>query len=234
MTIEEFSSEFDTLLNSYNNVSEFGDTHSRADIVLDEYEKSLFLTKAQESIVISLYNGKLLGDSFEKTEELRKYLNNLVKTSIITDKQDLEDTKLSSNSSFFKLPDDLLFITYEQVHLDDESAGCYNGNTILVVPVTQDEYFRINRNPFKNSNKRRALRLDIDDNIVEIISKYNIDQYQVRYVSKPSPIILIDLPDNLSIDNQSNKSECKLNPAIHRVILEMAVELAIKSKAAGK
>jgi hypothetical protein len=46
MTIEEFSSEFDTLLNSYNNVSEFGDTHSRADIVLDEYEKSLFLTKA--------------------------------------------------------------------------------------------------------------------------------------------------------------------------------------------
>ncbi len=34
-------------------------------------EKSIFLTKAQEEIIIDLYNGKNpFGDSFEKTEEL--------------------------------------------------------------------------------------------------------------------------------------------------------------------
>jgi hypothetical protein len=50
-------------------------------VVLDEYEKSLFLTQAQEEIVINLYNGKNpYGDSFESTEELRRYLDELVKT----------------------------------------------------------------------------------------------------------------------------------------------------------
>ena len=50
MTTEEFSNEFDTLLNSYG--------ENPSTIELDEYEKSVFLTKAQEEIVIDLYSGK--------------------------------------------------------------------------------------------------------------------------------------------------------------------------------
>jgi hypothetical protein len=34
----------------------------------DEYEKSVFLTKAQEELVIHYYTGKATGDSFEDTE----------------------------------------------------------------------------------------------------------------------------------------------------------------------
>ena len=72
--------------------------------------------------------------------------------------------------------------------------------------------------------------------IVEIVSEYNIDRYLVRYIARPDPIILTDLPDNLSINKVSEKTECKLNPVIHRAILEKAVKLAILSKApsAGK
>ena len=84
MTTEEFSNEFDTLLNSYSNTALFG---KPSNIELDEYEKSIFLTKAQEEIIINIYNGKnSFKDSFERTEEIRRYLSNLIKTSIITNK----------------------------------------------------------------------------------------------------------------------------------------------------
>lgn len=43
MTTEEFSNEFDTLLNSYSNTEKFGITHST--IELDEYENQSFLPK---------------------------------------------------------------------------------------------------------------------------------------------------------------------------------------------
>ena len=48
MTIQEFSHGFDTLLNSYSKKLLFGDTASAQEINLDEYEKSTFLTEAQE------------------------------------------------------------------------------------------------------------------------------------------------------------------------------------------
>lgn len=72
MTTEEFSNEFDTLLNSYAlSPNKYGMESSPLTIELDEYEKSVFLTKAQEDIVISLYNGKiLLGILLRKLKKL--------------------------------------------------------------------------------------------------------------------------------------------------------------------
>ena len=236
MTIEEFSNEFDTLLNSYATINQFGKVENPATIELDEYEKSVFLTKAQEEIVIDLYSGKNpLGDSFEKTEEVRRYLSDLIKTYTTTEKK-VGYTGLSKTPIFFELPKDLWFITYESAGLEDSRLGCMDGEEISVIPVTQDDYFRISKNPFRGANKRRALRLDIGNGIVEIVSEYNIGRYLVRYVARPEPIVLTDLPDNLSINEVSTKTECKLNPVIHRAILEKAVQLALISKApnAGK
>lgn len=230
MTVEEFSNEFDTLLNSYSAINEFGKVSDNISIELDEYEKSVFLTKAEEAVVYSFYSGENpLGDSFEKTERVRRYLDKLVKTYTTSDKKS-EYSGLSPNSVFFELPEDLWFITYESVTIEDDRLECLNNSTIIVVPTTQDEYYKVSRNPFRWAGKKRALRLDIGDNIVEIISEYNISKYLVRYVSKPEPIILVNLPDNLSINGVNTKTECKLNPVIHRVILEKAVELAILSR----
>lgn len=236
MTTEEFSNEFDTLLNSYSVINKFGKEENPSTIELDEYEKSVFLTKAQEEIIIDLYNGKNpLGDSFEKTEEVRRYLSDLIKTYITTEKK-TGYVGLSKTSIFFELPEDLWFITYESASLADSRLGCMNGKEISVIPISQDDYFRISSNPFRGSNKRRALRLDNSNGIVEIVSEYNIERYLVRYIARPDPIILTDLPDSLSINKLSKKTECKLNPVIHRAILEKAVKLAILSKApsAGK
>lgn len=228
MTTEEFSNEFDALMQTYSNTMQFG---SADKIALDEYEKSVFLTKAQEDIIIDLYNGKNpFRDSFEKTEEIRRYLSSLVKTYITSDKK-LDFIGLSNDSVFFKLPDDVWFITYESVKLKNDRAQCINNNEIVVVPITQDEYHKVKRNPFRRDNNRRVIRLDIDNNTVEIISRNDIDTYLVRYLSKPGPIILSKLPENLSINGLIDKTECELNPVIHRAILERAVELAIRSKA---
>lgn len=223
MTIDEFSSEFDTLLNSYSTKESLGV------LEFDEYEKSVFLTKGQEEVVKSLYNGvNLQYNSFEKTEEVRSYLRNLIKT-YRTSERVYDYVGVSNNSVFFKLPDDLWFITFESVDLSNSDCG--STDDIMVIPVTQDDYHRLKNNPFRKANRRRVLRLDSGKNIIELISKYDIYSYKVRYLAKPKPIILIDLPDNLSIDNISIKTECELNPVIHRAILDKAVQLAIQSKA---
>ena len=231
MTKEEFSNEFDTMLNSYSIPAKFGEESTRQSIVLDEYEKSLFLTKAQEELVISLYNGKNpYGDSFENTEEIRRYLSNLVAEKYLKPITNTSGTPLgiTSTSTFFTLPDDLWFITLESVILDN--GKCKYETYMKVYPTKQDEYLNIKDNPFRGANDRRALRLDLSEGNVEIICKYMIATYYIRYIKKVPPIILEDLPNDLSIKGKNEASDCILHEALHQKILERAVQIALQSK----
>jgi hypothetical protein len=230
MTLDDFSNGFDTLLNSYA-------SNGTASVALDEYEKSFFLTKSQEQEIIDLYSGNnSSGDSFENTEEMRRNLSNLVveaNLEPITDGENLayildEVIGVHNNSEFFQLPEDTFFITYEEAQVFNSKCGKTMG--MDVYPTTQDEYHKIKRNPFRGMNNRRALRLDLADNIVEIISKYPIKSYYLRYLKKPEPIILINLPDGLSIEGVRVKTPCKLNDSLHQRILDRAVVLAMQSK----
>ena len=222
MTNKEFSDGFSTLLNS------FGITPN---ITLDEYEKSTFLTNAQEQLIIDIYSGRnvIYGKSFEQTEELRRYLSNLVETYETSTKV-TGKLGLSKDSVFFEIPQDTWFITYEVALLKDSRLGCLDGIEASVVPLPQDDLYRAKDNPFRGPSKDRVLRLDIKSDLAELISKYNVDKYLMRYISQPAPIILVDLPDGLSINGVSTESECELNPVVHRAILERAVQLAIISK----
>lgn len=222
MTNKEFSDGFSTLLNS------FGITPN---ITLDEYEKSTFLTNAQEQLIIDIYSGRnvIYGKSFEQTEETRRYLSNLVETYETSTKV-TGKLGLSQDSVFFEIPQDTWFITYEVAFLKDSRLGCLDGIEASVVPLPQDDLYRAKDNPFRGPSKDRVLRLDIKSDLAELISKYNVDKYLMRYISQPAPIILVDLPDGLSINGVSTESECELNPVVHRAILERAVQLAIISK----
>lgn len=222
MTNKEFSDGFSTLLNS------FGTTPN---ITLDEYEKSTFLTNAQEQLIIDIYSGRniIYGKSFEQTEEIRRYLSNLVETYETSTKV-TGKLGLSQDSVFFEIPQDTWFITYEVAFLKDSRLGCLDGIEASVVPLPQDDLYRAKDNPFRGPSKDRVLRLDIKSDLAELISKYNVDKYLMRYISQPTPIILVDLPDGLSINGVSTESECELNPVVHRAILERAVQLAIISK----
>lgn len=200
-------------------------------IEFNEYEKSFYLTKAQEEVVLSLYNGRNSSNrSFEETEESRRYLAPLVKEVEIDPITTSSGMPLGvdSNSKFFTLPEDLWFITLEQVNTSD--GNCGGAGTLDVIPIRQDEYHKVKKNPFRGANSRRALRLDLSDNNIEVVSKYTVTKYYVRYLKKLSPIVLVDLPNSLEIDGRSTITECALHEGLHQRILERAVEMALISK----
>lgn len=231
MNLEDFSHAFDTQVNSYAYSPQFGDEATRQTLTFDEYEKSLWLTKAEREVVLSLYNGKnTYGESFEETEEQRRYLSNLIREAKLDPIENSSEVPLGidSMSSFFTLPEDVWFITYEAI---DYSGGkCGGIRSMEVVPATQDEYHRMKKNPFRGANDRRALRLDLADGVIEIVCKYNVENYYLRYLKKIDPIVLIDLPDNLTIDGVQTATECEVHEGLHNRILDMAVAMAVQSK----
>jgi hypothetical protein len=231
MRIEDFSAGFDNLLNSYATTANFGSTDNPSSIELDEYEKSLFLTRAQEEYILSLYNGKnQYRESFEQTEELRRFLAPLVKEDNLSPitTTDGKPLGMESTSKFFTLPQDLWFITYESVKLSE--GKCASHTTQEVYPVRQDEYHKLKKNPFRGANDRRALRLDLSDGVVEIISKYTVAEYYVRYLRKLKPIILVNLGNENSIDGYNTAMNSEVHESLHQRILEIAVQMAIQSR----
>ena len=238
MTLEEFSNEFDIM---YNNIT------SNQAPGLNLYEKSVFLTQVQEDVIIQLYNGKLNGEAVDSTEEVRQYVEPLIKQEVLSDSSKYSggtNLKIDSSSTFYKLPADLLYIIYESVTFNDSTLGCKSDSVAMVTPIPVDDFYRANKNPFKGPSDRRVLRLIINhvdttssqeskklQKIAELVSKYNIDSYLVRYISKPTPIILTDFSSDsedsgLSIDGMSQKTICMLDPILHRTVLEKAVTLA--------
>jgi hypothetical protein len=158
---------------------------------------------------------------------MRRYLEVLVKSD---SPSTATGTGVSATSVFYTLPTDILFIIYEQVKFADNSLGCYNGSIADVAPVTHDEYNRVRRNPFRGPNSNRVLRLDAGDGKVELVSKYTFSNYLIRYLAKPEPIVLEDMPDGLSVNGETKEQGCALNSALHNIILERAVQMALAAK----
>lgn len=222
MNIQEFSNSFDTLLQPYIAKESFSEQNNLA---FDEYEKSIFLTKAQEQIVLELYQ------ELEQSEEVRKYLSNLIKTDNYVPIGEQDETLINNSFKSYKveISNDILFMIYEQCTLSDEN-NCINNKIVSVVPTIHDDLDKVLKNPFKSPNSRKVIRLDFD-NKIELISKYSISNYKVRYLKKPNPIILVALEDNLSINNGDTKvSNGETNPILHERIVQRAVQLAVQSK----
>ena len=89
MTTTEFSQAFDAQISAYNESIDFAT--SDKGLSFGEYEKSVFLTRAQDELVLAFYSGKnSYNEGFENTEEVRRYLSQLVNTAKIEeDKQEI-------------------------------------------------------------------------------------------------------------------------------------------------
>lgn len=223
MTTTDFSVEFDLL---YNNAL----SNSAPEINL--YEKSLFLTQAQEEIVKEAYDDKKKRTSFESTEAIRRRLEELAisKVSAYDSVLDtaLNGLKMSSNSKFFKIEDDVWYLLYERCSTTTSQ--------LYIVPTALDQYSILEDNPFKKPNANRAWRLDSKntitaDRVVELISTQTLTSYFYRYLKEPSPIVLTDLAVlfpgmGLTINGVSAETGCILNSEVHRIILKRAVEIA--------
>ena len=220
MDVQELSNLFDTLLQPYITKDVSGEQNTLA---FDEYEKSIFLTKAQEQIVLELYQ------ELEQSEENRKYLSNLIKTGNYVPIGEQDETLINNTFKSYKveIEDSVLFMIYEQCTLSDDN-NCINNKIVSVIPTIHDDLDKVLKNPFKSPNNRKVIRLDFD-NKIELISKYNISNYKIRYLKKPNPIILVKLED-LNIDKKQEVSNGETNPILHERIVQRAVQLAVQSK----
>lgn len=157
MTIVEFSNEFDVL---YNNIT------SNQAPGLDEYEKSVFLTQAQEDIVRCYFDPKSnkVQEGFDGSQKRQYDFSSLIKTtelksmreimSIEKDNPNFNFPQLFDNKSIPFLSPNNLFLTINESIIDTK-----NNERFLVVPITYDEYFRLKAKPYGMPLKRQAWRL---------------------------------------------------------------------------
>lgn len=258
MTNPEFSDTFTTLLNSYNTTAEFGDQASRREIVLDEYEKSVLLTQAQDIIVKSYFDGSLnsQGQGFDDSQRRQMDFSSLIKVAELSAKTGSDLTPFDERGLIYQLPrkknsagadlantTDVLFILNEKLTRIVKSTG--KKNEYVIVPISYKEYDREMSKPYAQPLKKQAWRLFQNQAVgfdinTELIPRHNVQQgtdatfvYKIRYVKRPRPIILEDMPNELEIDGENAESSCELNPIIHMDILNKAVELAITTRGGG-
>ena len=230
MTIEEFSNEFDTLVSSYRRFKALDKMEILDSVEFNEYEKSVFLTQAQDALIKEYYAGKYTNSAFERTEEERRYLDNLVQQRVYnTGEEGQKLTDALYKHTVFTLPEDCWYIVYEQASWETSLGDCLAKKVVDVVPTTHDEYWRTRNNPFRNPNNRRVLRLDNGNTQVELVSKNNLSEYIIRYLKRPSPIVLDVLPAE-SVLGVSTPQGCLLPDSLHYEILERAVRLALSTK----
>ena len=219
MTNQEFSNEFDIL---YNNIS------SNQAPGLDEYEKSVFLTKAQDEIVKNYFNpkGNKYQEGFDDNEKRQIDFSMITKTKSYT----------TFSASTFDGRDNNKSVSLETdiMMLINEFADVTRGGSkvrLSVIPLNYREYTRLMSKPYKRPLKFQAWRI-LDNNSgatnrAEVIIGPNdvLTEYTIRYIKRPRAIILSDL-EGVTLDGKNTEQTCELDPILHQEILQRAVELA--------
>jgi hypothetical protein len=209
-TSEEWSVNFDLI---YNNIS------SNQSPGLTEYEKSVFLTQAQEAVILDLYKG-ISGDAFETTEEVTRYLSSLVKTHEFDNISTTYNITAGNKQYVIDTSevDDLWFITYQSGSIAIEE----NTRDVAVVPSRQDSLFKDLNNPFKGPNKNKILSIS-EEEYITLYSKYDINKFYIKYLKRPNPIVLEDSEYPISGVSDFN---VEIPESLHNQVLNQAVQFA--------
>lgn len=217
MTNPEFSNEFDVL---YNNIM------SNQAPGLDEYEKSVFLTKAQDEILKNYFNpkGNKYQEGFDGNEKRQIDFSSLMRV-FNTATVDIPGS-YDDRAKAIEMPSDAMIIINERLKVNRDSENIY----LNVIPITYEEYSRLMSKPYKRPLKNQAWRLITNTLLkkqADIIAGPNdtIQEYHARYIKFPQAIILSDL-EGVTLDGKSEAQECELDPILHPEILQRAVELA--------
>lgn len=159
MTTQEFSNEFDVL---YNNIM------SNQAPGLDEYEKSIFLTKAQEELVRDYFNSRNVKNAqgFDDNQKrqydfstllssitLPEFIDTYIALSVLNN--DIYNTAFDSRAKIYIAPSDLFLVINESI--EDSAKRRYS-----VLPISYDEYNRLMLKPYGFPLKRQAWRIISD------------------------------------------------------------------------
>lgn len=248
MTTQEFSNAFDTLLNSYASQGVFGEQASRGEIVLDEYEKSVLLTQAQDIIVKTYFDRTLnpQGQGFDDTTRRQVDFSSLItiaspSVAVEPVAAGTQYTIYDERGILYTMPSDILVVLNEKVKANIGTVQTPKYQQLVVVPINYKEYDRQMSKAYAQPLKKQCWRLFQNpigyDLLSELIPKENslITEYKIRYIRRPVPIVLTNLEftdsqEELSIDGVKVVTECELNKIVHMDILNKAVELAITTR----
>jgi hypothetical protein len=223
MTAAEFSKRFDVRFNLIN---------SNLAYSVNDYEKSIYLTTAQEQILGDYFNpkGNKYGEGFD--ENPKRQVDFSAVTNTATKTAELGGTPFTDYGLIFQIDDDVLFIINERFNYKNSAAVDFK---TAVFPIEYKDLERILSKPYKSPPKRQSWRIIKSGTTagyinVEIIPKANIDKtkafsYTVRYIKRPTPIITASISP-LTINGLSTTTECTLPPEIHDEILDRALEIA--------
>ena len=159
MTTQEFSNEFDVL---YNNIM------SNQAPGLDEYEKSIFLTKAQEELVRDYFNSRNVKNAqgFDDSQKRQYDFSTLLRGAELYDCADniralaasrliVSNPVFDNRSRVYLAPSDLFLVINESI--EDSAKRRYS-----VLPISYDEYNRLMLKPYGFPLKRQAWRIISD------------------------------------------------------------------------
>lgn len=148
----EFSNEFDVL---YQNIT------SNQAPGLDEYEKSVFLTKAVKMLVRRQFDpvSDQLRQGFDGSQQRQYDFSSLmmVKSLIDVTPNVSNEEKLDSRSSVFTWPEDC-FLAVNEIITDQA------GNQYSVIPLAYSNYYKLMDKPYQYPTKRTAWRLMTTNN----------------------------------------------------------------------
>ena len=246
MTTQEFSNTFDTLLNSYNSQGFFGEQASRGEIVLDEYEKSVLLTQAQDIIVKQYFEGGGVNGGFDDSARRQVDFSNLITVAELSkETSSLPTANYDERSIIFKTPQ-VLYVLNEKIVVSTTVGEVTTKRQYVVIPINYKEYDRQMSKAYAQPLKKQAWRLfqdggastlDLYSEIIPVegsITTGEDPKYKIRYIRRPKPIVLVNLDfatqSDLEIDGVKTVSECELNPIMHMDILNKAVELAYTTR----
>lgn len=155
MTTTEFSNQFDLL---FNNIS------SNQAPGLNEYEKSVFLTKAQDEIVKNYFQAESSGNTvkkgFDDTAIRQMDFSDLIMSKTLEEEN--EEPDVDPRALVYKITKDdrVYIIINESLYLMVNQEGKLKVNGIRqVVPIKYTEYMRLMSKPFKEPLKNMAWRI---------------------------------------------------------------------------
>ena len=163
MTKEEMSNEFDILYNQVNSNQAPG---------VDEYEKSVFLTKAQDDIIRMYFDprGNKFQEGFDGSQKRQYDFSTILthtKLERITEGGSYESYDPRAIS--FKFPKDFFLSTNESVVERREGK---EDMVYQIIPISYYDYGRLMQKPYQYPPKRSVWRL-ITENISESSSSGN-------------------------------------------------------------
>lgn len=206
---------------------------------------STFLTQAQEEYLFdrlsqATNNGR---STITETEMRGIGFGQLIRSSrdpitgALTTAISTNQYGVKPNGKFFDLPDDIFYFLHGRVNVRFLSDyKCWSvRDQLLNVPVktiTEDYYNSNIDNPLKKPYEKAVWRLHYEKDVHfrnELISApyYDIEEYEIRYLRRPQPIVTGVLPAGKEVDGVGVVTDCELDESTHREIVRKAIRIAV-------